>query len=416
MLKPIKKMDKNGDVVYKLRVFVGRDENNKVKIVSRTWKPDPKWSKPRIEKELVLAISKFQEEIDEQTEKVTKENRTIISNKNRITFEEFSDIFIEDYAKVALKTRTYRDYEGRLKRIKPAIGHINLCDFTPVIINKFLSNLSEPGVKLTVKKGEAPKGLSSKSVKNYKILLSSIFTKAVEWGYIEKTPMIGIVIPRVVSKKIEPLSPEEVKKLIELLRENAPLKYHIFIVLDIITGMRRGELLGLTWDKIDFKKQIITINANLLYTSQDGVYLDSTKTSSSDRAIHISQWLVDLLKAYKKEQQETRERLKESGGNLNWNPDNFVFVRDNGEPIHPNTPYNWFIRFQERNELRVVSIQALRHTTATLLILNQVNTKLVSGRLGHSSTKTTNDIYAEYVKQADEAVNDVLDDIIISNA
>ncbi len=414
MLKPIKKTDKNGDIVYKLRVYMGQDENKKVKIVSRTWKPDPNWSKTRTEKELILALSNFQEEIDEQTKKIIKENRTIISNKNKITFEEFSDIFIDDYAKVALKTRTYRDYEGRLKRIKPAIGHINLCDFTPVIINKFLSNLSEPGVKLTVKKGEVPKGLSSKSVKNYKILLSSIFTKAVEWGYIEKTPMIGIVTPRVISKKIEPLSPDEVKKLIAILQKEAPLKYYLFIVLDIITGMRKGELLGLTWDKIDFKTQIITINSNLLYTVEDGVFLDSTKTASSDRAIHISEWLSDMLKLYKQKQLEIKKQYKESGKDSNWNPNNFVFVGDTGEPIHPNTPYNWFVKFQERNGLRVVSIQTLRHTTATLLILNQVNTKLVSGRLGHSSTKTTNDIYAEYVKEADEIVNEVLDDIIIT--
>ena len=184
-------------------------------------------------------------------------------------------------------------------------------------------------------------------------------------------------------------------------------------MLDVITGMRRGELLALTWDKIDSKKQLITINSNLLYTSEDGIYTDSTKTESSNRIIHISEWLNELLKEYKKEQTKMKNEIEK--GYSDWNPQGYLFVQKDGSPMHPNTPYGWFMRFQKKNGLREVNIQTLRHTTATLLILNQVHTKLVSGRLGHSSTKTTNDIYAQYIKEADELVSDTLDDIIISD-
>ena len=412
-MKPIEKKDKNGNVSYKLRVFVGRDSNNKTKIVSSTWKPNPEWSKSRTQKELMLAQVKFQEEVEKNTSEYL-ENTEVKINAD-ITFAEFSDIYMNNYVNIALKNRTIRDYEGRLKRINPAIGNIKLLDFSPIIINKFLSNLSEDGVKLTIKKGEQPQGLSSKSIKNYKILLSSIFTKAVEWGYLDKTPMVGIVTPKVVSKKTTPLSQEEVTELINLLKEKAPLKYYVFFALDIVSGMRRGELLGLTWDKIDFKKQLITINSNLLYTPKDGIYIDTTKTESSNRVVRISEWLVKLLKKYKKEQSLLKIEKIKSGEYDIWNENQFLFTQENGNPMHPNTPYNWFVRFQKNNNLRVVNIHTLRHTTATLLILNQVNTKLVSGRLGHSSTKTTNDIYADYIKEADEFVNDILDDIIINN-
>ena len=412
-MKAIKKVDKNGNVSYKLRVFVGRDKDNKVKIVSHTWKPDPLWSAARVQKELQIAQLHFEEEVNSQ---IIAYSDGINSNINKnISFEEFSHIYIRDYAMIALKKRTIRDYEGRLKRIIPAIGHIRLQDFSPVIINKFLSNLSEPGVKLTTKKGMTPQGLSSKSIKNYKILLSSIFTRAVEWEYIDKTPMIGIVTPKVISKKTKPLSQKEVQNLIKLLKEKAPLKYYVFFVLDVITGMRRGELLALTWDKIDNKKQLMTIDSNLLYTSEDGIYTDSTKTESSNRIIHISKWLNELLKEYKNEQEKMKYEAEKENVCSNWNPQGYLFVQKDGSPMHPNTPYGWFMKFQKKNGLRVVNIQTLRHTTATLLILNQVNTKLVSGRLGHSSTKTTNDIYAQYIKEADEFVSDVLDDIIVSD-
>lgn len=410
MLKAVKKVDKQGNIGYKLRAYAGRDANKKVKIVSMMWKPDSNWSEARIQKELELAQFRFQEEVDSQ---IKLQNDALrLNTSSSLTFDEFCVKYIEEYAKVALKTRTLRDYESRLKRIKPAIGHIMLKDFTPSIINRFLANLSEDGVKLTVKQSGKPSGLSPKSIKNYKILLSSIFSCAVEWGFLESSPMKGIVTPKAITSTPTPLSSEEVKKLIQCLDENAPLKYYVFITLDIITGMRRGELLGLTWDKINFKNQLITINSALLYTPEDGVYVDTTKTESSNRVIHISEWLNNLLKIYHQEYLKTKKQ-KHQEGLPDWNQQEYLFFQDNGKPMHPNTPYNWFINFQKKHNLRVVNIHTLRHTTATLLIANQVNTKLVSGRLGHSSTKTTNDIYANYIKEADEAVSEILDDIIL---
>lgn len=412
MLKAIKRIDKKGNLSYKLRAYAGQDKNKKVKIVSMTWKPEQDWSEARIQKELELAQFRFQEEVDSQIKLQLEAAK--LDSSDSLTFEEFSAKYIAEYAKVALKIRTLRDYESRLKRINPAIGHIMLKDFTPSIINQFLSNLAEDGVKLTVKKGGKPCGLSSKSIKNYKILLSSIFTWAVKWGYLKTSPMDGVVVPKVVSKKAKPLSSSEVKELIKVLSDNAPLKYYVLITLDVVTGMRRGELLGLTWDKIDFKKQLIKINSALLYTPTDGVYVDTPKTESSNRVVHISDWLNNLLKLYYQDYLKLK-RKKSKEGITDWNLRGYLFTQENGNPMHPNTPYHWFINFQKKYNLRVVNIHALRHTTATLLISNQVNTRLVSGRLGHSSTKTTNDIYADYIKEADEAVNEILDNIILPN-
>lgn len=326
----------------------------------------------------------------------TKNTLEINSN---ITLSEFSPIYINNYATQALKKRTLRDYESRLKRLLPAIGYIKLKDFNPLMLTQFFQSLQEKGTKIN----EPEQGLSPKSIRNYSAMLSSIFKMALKWGYIKESPMKGVVLPKVNKPCVTSLSTDEVNKLILLLEEQAPTKYKIFIELILITGMRRGEAVGLTWDKIDFNNGLIYINSTVQYDSIDGIYVDTTKNTSSNRYIKISKWMLDKLKEYKIEQSKQSESIHS----------NFIFTQNNGKPMHPNTPYTWFTRFQQRNGLQHISIHSLRHTTATLLILNQINTKLVSGRLGHSSTKTTEDIYASYIKEADALVSDTLDKIII---
>lgn len=325
-------------------------------------------------------------------------NENLCKINSHIKHSEFVDIYLKCYAKVSLKKRTLRDYEGRLKRLLPAIGHIELIDFNSLMLSQFFQSLLEKGTKVN----NPNEGLSPKSIRNYAAMLSSIFKMAVQWGYIKQSPMQGVILPKSEKPEVKSLSPDDVHNLILLLEEQAPTKYKIFIELVLITGMRRGEAIGLTWDNIDFKNGLISINSTVQYNSVDGIYIDTTKTKNSVRCIKISDWMLRKLIIYKAEQsRQTKSK--------------FLFTQQDGKVMHPNTPYTWFTRFQKRNGLPHISIHSLRHTTATLLILNNINTKLVSGRLGHSNTKTTEDIYASYIKEADALVSNTLDKIIIPN-
>lgn len=172
--------------------------------------------------------------------------------------------------------------------------------------------------------------------------------------------------------------------------------------------MRRGELCGLTWDNIDWDNNSIKIEKSVLYDkSNGGVFIDSTKTENSVRIVKIPEYITKLLKEYKGKQDYNKSLI----GN-HWNRDGFLFVQDNGNPMHPNTPYTWFKRFQDSHNLPECSIHALRHTTATLLILSGVDIKSVSGRLGHANSGTTVDTYGYYLREADEVVTQTLDNII----
>lgn len=321
-------------------------------------------------------------------------------------FKNFTSKFIEEYAIPSLKRKTISGYLTMLKRINYAIGDIPLNKFTPEIISKFINNLKKPGVKIQKANKSTPASLSEKTIKNYYALLCSIFRVAFDWEYIKQNPMLKVKSPKVRRKKVKSLTTQQVKILLEAL-SNAPLKYQVFIQIAIYSGMRNGEIAALTWDDISFENCLIYINNELLYTPQDGVYLDVTKTEESERVIKIDKSFFSLLKKYKDEQ----DAIKKSIGD-NWNKSGNLFVQANGTPMHPTTAYNWFVRWQEKNQLVHCSIHQLRHTNATLLFLNGINEKIVSGRLGHSNTGTTTNIYASYIKEADALASQTITDIL----
>jgi integrase len=190
----------------------------------------------------------------------------------------------------------------------------------------------------------------------------------------------------------------------------APLKYRLFIMTDLAIGARRGEVAGLTWNDINFDKGTIKIERNLLYNSTDGIYIDTPKTEQSYRVNKISPWLVEMFKEYKAEQEKHPHQV-----NVDWIDYDFVFCREDGQPVHPNSWLTWFSRFQESHNFRKTTIQELRHTAPTLLISAGLPTKLVSGRLGHGSTKTTDDIYADYLQETDEVVNTQMDTLLFND-
>lgn len=402
-MKPLARRNKNGEIVsFQLRVFTGRSSDGKPKLVTKKWKPEK--NKQFTEKQLIKEANKQQALFENEVEKLGITSSGIFDISPKISFEAFADKWITEYCEPHNKIRTVVTYKGRLKRINAAIGHISLCKLNPNILREFLNNLSEPGVKLT---GKTKSGLSSKTIKDYYSLISSILSTAVKWRIIPENPMDLLDPPRVKRNQVKSLSKQEVTQLLKLLEKEAPLKYKLLILTYLVGGMRRGELVGIKWDNLDFDNCLIKIKTEIQYAQGIGIYEDTPKSESSVRVIKMPRWIFDLFLKYKIEQDKRKARLKDK-----WEEHGYVFTKWNGLPMHPNTPYDWFNKFQKAHNLPHYSIHALRHTTATLLILDGVNEKLVSGRLGHSSTSTTTNIYAEYIQEADALVSDTLDNII----
>lgn len=191
------------------------------------------------------------------------------------------------------------------------------------------------------------------------------------------------------------------------LLDKEPIQYRTIILLLINTGLRRGELCGLEWKDIDFTNAVLYVRRNTLYLPERGIYDDTPKTASSQRAIKLPANCIPLLKEYRAWQAAQRLKLGDQ-----WQDHDRLFTRRNGEPIHPDTLTNWFSDFVKWNNLPPVTIHSMRHTNATLLIAAGTNLWTVSARLGHAQTSTTANVYSHAIQSADAAAAETLDDIL----
>ena len=220
-------------------------------------------------------------------------------------------------------------------------------------------------------------------------------------------PCRRVTVPKGEKKEKEIYTLEQVEQLFNLL-EDAPLKYRTFFTLAIYSGFRRGELLGLEWKDIDWDNCVISVKRTSNYTAEKGIYTDTTKTRESQRSLKFPMVVIDLLRAFKEEQDEERERIGDK-----WQDYDRLFVKWDGRPMNNNTPYFWFNEFCEKNNFPFRDIHSLRHFYASALINEGVDAAAVSGALGHSVISTTTSIYCHVFQQAQaragEAIANVLD-------
>ena len=194
--------------------------------------------------------------------------------------------------------------------------------------------------------------------------------------------------------------------MIEVENENP--KYRMMTILLLLTGMRKGEALGLEWKDIDFDRSVIHIERTSQYLPQIGMFTDETKNTSSDRAIKASPSLMDEFKRYCLWQNQERLKVGDQ-----WHDYDRLFTRWNGEPMNPQTYNHWLKDFLARKGLPDIVPHSLRHTNATLQIAHNIPLTTVAGRLGHANPSTTTKIYSHEIKSADAAAAEVLDDILI---
>lgn len=175
----------------------------------------------------------------------------------------------------------------------------------------------------------------------------------------------------------------------------------------IVTGCRRGKIVGLKWEKLDLNARKVRIDSALLYTPARGLFERETKTSDV-RLIALPAETVDLLRKYRHWYLE----LKLANGDR-WQETGFVFVRDDGRPMNPDSIGAWLDGFSKRHNLPHINPHAFRHTVASILINSGTDIVSVSKRLGHARTSTTTDLYAHVIQKADEQATETLANAIL---
>ncbi len=356
----------------------------------------------------------------------------------KITFREFSDRYLEEYAVHHLDPNTLAQYTALLQiHVTPVIGNLKLSKVQPRNLNTLYNQL------LKERKDGRPGGYSPKTIRHIHNTISAIYTVAIRWNVVMDNPCERVEPPRAVqSKTVKHFTLEQTEAFLEALNggleihirahdriddtgkgyhineyrenKNIPTQFKVFFNLALFCGMRRGELIALEWSDFDFKKNTVSITKS---TSQINgkVVTKPPKTESSNRIISVPASIMTLVKDYRKEQVEYRLTLGDA-----WEGSNYVFIQWNGRQMYPSTPYGMFkkiIRWynatvsDESDMLPDIPLHGLRHTSATLLISQNVDIRTVSGRLGHAQTSTTTDIYSHFLKRADEAASDTLENL-----
>ncbi len=174
----------------------------------------------------------------------------------------------------------------------------------------------------------------------------------------------------------------------------------------LISGARRGEVLGLKWPAVDFANNRIHICNSILYSADIGIYEDTPKTQTSIRWVTLPAETMALLQEWKKNQEREKDNLHDD-----YLDRGFLFVQDDGSPMHPDSLTTWLDRFAKRHGLRHINPHAFRHSMASLLYFNGVDSVSISKRLGHAQVSTTADIYAHIIEAADQRSADILENI-----
>lgn len=311
-------------------------------------------------------IKKKDETIDELNKQISKlttslldvqagENIQSLESKKdeiKMTFKDCSERWFEEYAARNHRGTTLYAEKTLARRVLNEIGDIPINEFTSDDLQKYINKLSENGAN--IRNGNP---LSRKSIKHHLTFLRNVFSFAKTKKYILYNPCEKdkIFIPKIDgngqtmdSKTIEIYSLEETKNLLKMLAK-APFKYQIFFTLAIYTGLRRSELLGLEWKDIDFEKHRIKIQRTSNYTKIKGIYTDVTKTKKSTRIVDIPSELSKLLRLYQNVQSNELKRNADRG--IDIVRSDRLFVKKNGSPMNPGTPYAWLKRTCQRLHL-----------------------------------------------------------------
>ena len=396
---------KNG-TVYFIRVSLGYI-NGKQQTKGMTYRPEKGMSPRAIEKELNRQAVLFEEkakqeyalQLQREADRQEQENNEIEFAKKHMTFQELAEEW------VSLQEETHELKNSSLLRMKScrertykAIGDVLVSKLTYRKIQAFITSLGRIGVNQ-----KTGLGLSKKTQKHYLTFISDVMLYAKKCGYIDNNPCRDITFTKSAKTEKEVYSLDEAKALLAAIDDKAPLKYKLFFNLLAYCGMRRGEALGLEYKDINFETSVLSIRRTSNYHQGYGVYTDTPKTDSSYRSLYIQPKILTLIKLLKSEQKQQAIACGDQ-----WVNTDRLFIKWNGEPLHPSAPYKWLKRFCEHENLPFKALHSFRHFVASQALASGVDAKSVSSMLGHSQTSTTLNIYAHVIQQTNEnALNSI---------
>lgn len=330
-----------------------------------------------------------QKEVRQKMQKILVEvDEGVYTQPSKLTVKQWLEIWIEDYTG-DVKQSTVSRYKSDLdNHIIPALGAVKLSDLTSSMVQKLYNNLQKK-----------KKPLSAKSVRNFHGVFHQALKQAVKLKYIRSNPTEDCTLPRVEKKEIKPLDAPEIKIFLASLGDDI---YSTLYKVDMFTGLRHGEILGLTWDRVDFNRGIITVNRQLIRPrSGNREYQLATLKNDKTRVIRPASYVIDLLRERRKVQLQDRLRA-----GMMWDEGalpGLVFTTETGKHLSSRVVLRRLKKELKKAGLREMRMHDLRHTYAVTSLFAGDDVKTLQGNLGHATVSFTLDVYGHVMDAMREA-------------
>ncbi|QLG10874.1 site-specific integrase [Deinococcus sp. D7000] len=333
----------------------------------------------------------------------------MLADAEGLTVGAYLERWIETKERDGVKPNTVRSYRDTARLyLTPHLGRMRLDKLRPLDVERALTALGKAG--------------KSAQLMAYALrVLKMALRQAVRWQMLPRNVAEGIRAPKITRPELHVWTPEQVAAFLDASQAH---RLHAAFYLALMTGMRRGEVLGLQWEDIDWDRSRLRVRHNLVEVRTEGqagkrlagkptvssitLSLDTPKTAGSRRTIILSPGTLGKLAEHRARQEAERAAAAEAwqgpaGGG-------FVFASEIGTPTDPRNFYRWFAQIVERAGVPVIRLHDLRHTAASLMIRRGIPPKTVSERLGHADVGFTLRTYTHlYDEQREEAAFDLSD-------
>lgn len=297
---------------------------------------------------------------------------------SKITINEWIDTWLDVYITPNVSPTTLSRYQGMIKRyIKPIIGSMQVQNLNTLAVQAWVN-----GLKTSPSSG---KPMAAATIKHAYHVLKGSMDKAVLAGIISRTPCAGIMLPKGQKKAAVIYNEAQIQQLIGAAKGT---EMELVIDMELCLGLRRGELLGLWWQDIDWDKKQVHIVRNRVVVNGKSV-VKEPKTANSVRIIDMPDQLVQKLRKHKLTCTGNRMRLGSA-----YIDSDYIIVHPDGRPIYPEYLSQMLTKLQKKANLPQCRFHDLRHLCATIMLLQGVNVKVAQERLGHKDISTTMNIYS----------------------
>ena len=304
---------------------------------------------------------------------------TFVKNRH-YSVAEWLEEWVSTYC-TDLKPSTISGYKSKIKtRINPYIGDLQLTSLSNVQIQKYCNALQN-GDKLH-------KPLSSKSIQNIHGILHMALEQAVAAHVLPYNPSDHVKLPKVKKPDLKPLMDDDVRRFLDAIKGDP---FERLFIVDLFSGLRQSEILGLQWNDVDLKNGTLTVRRQLqkAHDTSGYIFLDETK-NGKERIAAIAPSIVKVLR----QQRAYQTECQLASGGLWSNRHNLVFTDELGNPLKHRTVYNHFKKAVASIGLPDTRFHDLRHSYAINALQSGDSPKSVQEQLGHYSSAFTMDTYA----------------------